>query len=211
MKRWFVWACGSVAIVTPSIQAQVVGGQVVESVSLRPLPQIPVFLMKETAGKRAVVRDVLTDGNGMFQTMASGPGAYQLAFGDSTRPISVGPLDSLAGDSISLRRFSVPLYSHAFLEAEVELPAQALPGQRPARYPSNLKARGVEGNVLMRMIIDTTGRVDTTSLEVKYATAPEFAVSVREHLKAARFIPAKWHGLVVRQIVTQPFSFGMIR
>jgi outer membrane biosynthesis protein TonB len=74
-------------------------------------------------------------------------------------------------------------------------------------YPLDLLKKNVEGSVVARYVVDTTGFADTTSLVVLKATDPEFADAVREALPYMRFSPAKMGGHKVRQLVEQGFGF----
>ena len=70
-------------------------------------------------------------------------------------------------------------------------------------YPRDLIAKHVEGSVLARYIVDTTGFADTTSFEVLQATDPAFIRAVRDALPYMRFSPAKIGVLKVKQLVEQ--------
>jgi hypothetical protein len=74
-------------------------------------------------------------------------------------------------------------------------------------YPLDLLKKNVEGSVVARYIVDTTGFADTTSLVVMRATDPAFVESVKEALPYMRFSPAKIGGSKVRQLVEQLFGF----
>ena len=74
-------------------------------------------------------------------------------------------------------------------------------------YPSELIALGMEGMVQAIYVVDTVGRVDTTSIEVLKSDDPRFTESVRTALAQMRFRPAKRAGKPVRQRVEQKFRF----
>jgi protein TonB len=77
-------------------------------------------------------------------------------------------------------------------------------------YPREMLEQGVEGGVLTRYVIDTTGRADSASLVVLRATHPAFVQSVREALPGMRFSPAIVQGRKVRQVVEQNFEFHLV-
>jgi TonB-like protein len=56
-------------------------------------------------------------------------------------------------------------------------------------------------------VVDTTGWVDTTSIDVVTSDHPQFTQSVREALDHMRFRPALRGGRPVRQRVQQKFRF----
>jgi len=76
-------------------------------------------------------------------------------------------------------------------------------------YPPELSARGTEGKVEAAYVVDTTGRVDTTTIRVMQSDDPRFTESVRTALAETRFRPAKRAGKAVRQLVQQRFRFKL--
>ncbi len=78
-------------------------------------------------------------------------------------------------------------------------------------YPLRMLKEGIEGTVLTRFIIDSTGRVDSVSVEVLRATDPAFAESVRVALAGMLFSPAVVAGHAVRQLVEQRFEFTILQ
>lgn len=74
-------------------------------------------------------------------------------------------------------------------------------------YPIDLLDKKVEGMVLARYVVDTTGFADTTSFEVVRSTHAGFVRAVRDALPYMRFAPAKIGNVRVRQLVEQPFTF----
>jgi len=76
-------------------------------------------------------------------------------------------------------------------------------------YPPELSARGVQGLVDATYVVDTTGRVDTTTIKVMQSSDSLFTQSVRTALGLAAFRPAKRAGTSVRQLVQQRFRFKL--
>lgn len=74
-------------------------------------------------------------------------------------------------------------------------------------YPPELEARRVEGQVVAAYVVDTVGRVDTTTIRVLGSDHPRFTESVRSALADARFRAATRGGQTVRQLVQQRFRF----
>jgi TonB family protein len=74
-------------------------------------------------------------------------------------------------------------------------------------YPRDLLAVGAEGVVQAIYVVDTTGRVDTATIQVVVSDDPRFSASVRTALGLMRFRPAKRAGKAVRQRVAQQFRF----
>ena len=211
VRRRVLAAGMAVVLIAPAAAgAQVVGGQVVDASAGTPLAGIPVFLTLAEGERRLLVGEAASNPSGHFQIIFAKPGTYQLFFGDTARPIGVGPIDTISTDSVHLRQYAVPLFAHNFLKTEVGLPAQPSQKNQGPEYPANLRNQGVNGEVQLEFVIDTTGRVDAASIKVHCATAPEFEKAVRKHLARVRFIPAKWRGFTVRQFVDLPYQFGVI-
>jgi TonB family protein len=76
-------------------------------------------------------------------------------------------------------------------------------------YPPELSARRVEGQVEAAYVVDTLGRVDTTTIRVMQSDDPRFTQSVRTALGETLFRPAKRAGKPVRQLVQQRFRFKL--
>lgn len=101
-----------------------------------------------------------------------------------------------------------PLLSDtAFSVLEVDEMVERYDGSAAPIYPQDLIATGTEGQVQAIYVVDTTGHVDTTTIEVVLSDDPRFTESVRTALGGMRFRPAKRGGKVVRQLVQQRFRF----
>jgi TonB family protein len=95
-----------------------------------------------------------------------------------------------------------PIYQ----EHEVDDPARPVNPIRPA-YPPRLRALGVEGEVEARVIVLSDGSVGGGRLVE--STHEDFAVSVREALRSARFHPALRRGKPVSSWVTVRLHFRL--
>ena len=62
-----------------------------------------------------------------------------------------------------------------------------------ARYPAALLRARIEGRVVLRALVNTSGRVDSSSILVMRATRVEFVVPARQALQVALFRPG-WFG-----------------
>ena len=78
----------------------------------------------------------------------------------------------------------------------------------PFRYPAALYARRIQGNVTLRLLIDTTGQVnaDSTRIEESSGYAPLDSAAVKGSLDL-RFVPAKLHGDPMATTVLFPVYF----
>ena len=94
-------------------------------------------------------------------------------------------------------------------QLQVNREVRALRSNRPPIYPEVQRARGVEGEVFARFVVDEKGRVDMKTFEVISASSPAFTNAVRYALERARFEPAEAGGRKVAQLVEQHFQFRL--
>lgn len=97
----------------------------------------------------------------------------------------------------------------AYFEYQVEQPVTAAQGSGAPSYPSILKEAGVEGEVDVSYVVDTTGVADPGTLKIVKSTHALFTQSVAAALPSMRFTPALIGGRKVKQVVMQPFVFQM--
>jgi TonB family protein len=97
-----------------------------------------------------------------------------------------------------------------FSVLEVDEMVERYEGSAAPVYPRDLLAMGSEGVVQAIYVVDTTGRVDTTTIQVVRSDDSRFTESVRTALGLMRFRPAKRAGKMVRQAVEQQFRFRII-
>jgi TonB family protein len=99
----------------------------------------------------------------------------------------------------------------AFTLLDVDSTAARDPTSAVPLYPHELVTRGIEGRVVVRFVVDTTGRADLETFRVVEASHPLFAAAVREALPAMKFRPAALGNIRVRQLVELPFGFQIVR
>ncbi len=100
--------------------------------------------------------------------------------------------------------------SSGVLSADVvEVQVTPYPGAPTPRYPEPLREAGIEGEVTLEFVVDTTGRVERGSVRVLSSAADAFVVSVRDALAGTRYHPALVGGRRVRQLVRQGFVFSL--
>lgn len=84
----------------------------------------------------------------------------------------------------------------------------ALNGDSPIQYPARLFDQRVEGDVVLRLFVDSTGRLAPESSKVAessgYSALDSAALSGARRL---RFAPARRHGLPVAAAFLQPIEF----
>jgi TonB family protein len=84
-----------------------------------------------------------------------------------------------------------------------------VPGSTAPRYPDILRQSGVEGEVTVAFVVDSTGSVDAGSLKIVASSHTLFAAAVRTALPEMKFIPAEVNGRKVRQLAQQTFLFNV--
>jgi periplasmic protein TonB len=92
---------------------------------------------------------------------------------------------------------------------DVERMAVPLEDNPRPRYPFSLLSMGVEGNVVVQFVVDSTGKADMRSLRIVRSTHELFARAVRAVLPRLRFLPAEVGGNRVDVLVEQPFQFSV--
>lgn len=92
---------------------------------------------------------------------------------------------------------------------QVEKPAAASPNNQPPTYPNQLRAANVEGQVIAKFVVDTSGRADMRTFEIIKSDHDLFTNAVRNSLPNFRFFPAELGGRKVKQLVQMPFVFSL--
>jgi len=95
-----------------------------------------------------------------------------------------------------------------FVADDVDEPVVAvlIPGPR---YPPVLREARIEGEVVVRYVVDSTGRVEPASWVVVRASHDGFREPAREAIVAGLFTPARVRGRLVRQLVQQTIRFTL--
>jgi TonB family protein len=71
----------------------------------------------------------------------------------------------------------------------------------PLQYPSLLRQAGIQGRVMVRAIIDSTGRAEPASVQVIESPHPGFDQAARNLVLQARFRPGRLRGRAIRVLV----------
>jgi len=78
----------------------------------------------------------------------------------------------------------------AFAMLDVDSAAARDPRSAAPAYPPDMEARGVEGLVRVRFVVDSTGLIDVSTIKVLESTNESFARAVRAAMPEMRFRPA---------------------
>ncbi|HEX2779273.1 MAG TPA: energy transducer TonB [Gemmatimonadaceae bacterium] len=81
--------------------------------------------------------------------------------------------------------------------------------ERPPRYPPSLRALGITGTVVLRFVVDTTGRADLGSVRVLESPHEQFTSAVLASLRDTRFTPGRIRGRAVPTLVQRSFRFAI--
>jgi TonB family protein len=162
-----------------------------------PLGQLEVIRWEMVGGALDGGTQLTGSGDGILGRAAGSgtarPGARSYAQGD----LPFGP--------------AARLFDSTFTMFEVDAMVERYPGSGAPVYPPDLAEAGVEGAVRATYVVDTTGRVDTTTIRILSSDHRLFTTSVRTALAEMRFRPAKRRGQPVRQLVEQRFRFQVGR
>jgi len=94
---------------------------------------------------------------------------------------------------------------------QVEKPASASPNNQAPTYPNQLRAANIEGQVIAKFVVDTSGRADMRTFEILKSDHDLFTNAVRSSLPQMRFFPAEVAGRKVKQLVQMPFVFSLTK
>jgi protein TonB len=72
-----------------------------------------------------------------------------------------------------------------------------------------LRQAGIQGRVVLRAIVDTTGRVEPTSVRIVKSPSSAFEQPTRDWVLKALFRPARVHGRAVRVFINLPVDYSL--
>jgi len=116
-----------------------------------------------------------------------------------------GLVKGLVGDSASLAAHTGP-----YLKDEVDRVVRPFDNNPKPVYPWRLQRQGVQGSFVAQFVIDSTGRVDESTMVFPPSAHSLFVEAVRQALRKSRYFPAEFGGRKVRQLVEQRFTFVLV-
>jgi TonB family protein len=211
-RAWFhsaEWACVSIVA-----HAGIIWYAVAATAGGRHLPtderEARVFFLLPPDRVEAEERQLdVVDWKRLGRDLANGPPAMGPADELRIRPRATG---SSRGRQNG-RKGEVPFGPTPFVAdsvysvLQVDQMVERYEGSAAPVYPDELRAKGIEGMVQATYVVDTAGRVDTTTIRVSQSDDPRFTRSVLTALGEMRFRPARRGGKTVRQLVEQRFRF----
>jgi TonB family protein len=149
-------------------------------------------------------------GVGLRSLTAWGTPRYELKVSDRDRKRQVVAELSLdeATDFLTAMRAMAPPREAPKVHSAVDRPVVPRVGNRAPHYPAILRNLGVSGEVVVRVVVDTTGRVAKGSFEVVRASDDRLVRAVRDAVTTWRFTPAELAGARVLQRIELPFVFA---
>jgi TonB family protein len=81
----------------------------------------------------------------------------------------------------------------------------------PLEYPPLLRTAGLDGLVVIEVVIDSTGRPEPATLRVVEASHRGFVPEAMRVVTGARFRPGRVRGQAVRVLIRQPIAFRLAR
>jgi TonB family protein len=96
------------------------------------------------------------------------------------------------------------VYAEAIVEERPELLSAP-----PPVYPPLLRQAGIQGRVILRGIVDTTGRVEPTSVRIVKSPSSGFEQPTKDWVLKALFRPARMHGRAVRVFINLPVDYSL--
>lgn len=111
----------------------------------------------------------------------------------------------------AIRRLYAAAQNGAYEQDVVEKTVWPRPNNPRPVYPSTMLSAGIEAHVLMRFVVDSTGRVDVKSLVFPQGVHQQFTEAVKRALLRSRYFPAELAGRRVAQHVVQDFIFQIQR
>ena len=192
---------------TGTASGQTIGGRVMDRTTRSAAYPVSVRVLDDSGH---VLTSTATDSTGVFYADLTAPAHVRLRFDlDGTRWVMTDTLTVGAGEFVQ-RQFRVP-FIETFFEFQVETMVTQRPGTGRLHYPDHLRQKEVEGEVLAQFVVDTTGEAMPETFRVLRATHLDFVSAVRAGLVTMRFNPAEIHGVKVKQLVQQPFTFTLLR
>jgi TonB family protein len=92
----------------------------------------------------------------------------------------------------------------------LELPPVPLNANSPVTYPAALASQGIEGTVLLRLYVDTLGRILNDSTRIAESSGyPALDSAALQAAPELRFAPAERDGRRIAALFLQPIHFRM--
>jgi TonB family protein len=94
-----------------------------------------------------------------------------------------------------------------FTVDQVDTPASLIAGSAVPQYPDSLRREGVDGRVVIELVVNGDGNLDPESVNLVSSTHQLFTDAVQQALAGAKFRAATLRSRPVRQVLQVPFVF----
>ncbi len=208
--------------------AVIVGATLVTSedgrMAIPPEPRlVPVVLSRAEPPKAVEPRPVST----VSGTVAPSPIVARLRVPEVV-PVGIPPIDLTAGatspefDQSRIAASGIFCVDHCSTTPQTDASGNVFLTGRdltmrlaadpvPPRYPEALRRAGVEGEVIVKFVVDTTGLVDVRTMEVVRSTHEAFTNEVRKALEQLRFHASIVGERKVKALAVMPFRFTLLK
>ena len=205
MQRIASFALAFATVLAPLGSAQTIGGHVLDRATRGYVEGVRVRVL---GPRDTVLFETVTDSMGVFYVALSHAGTVRLRF-------AIGDAAEFRSDSVVVhedefvqRDFVVDV-PRVFTDVQVEKPVSVVPRQAGPRYPADLKAQRVAGEVVAQFVVDTSGRALMETFRILRSTHPSFSRAVMDAVEKMQFYPAEIAGRKVKQLARQPFTFSI--
>jgi TonB family protein len=173
-----------------------------------PLRDQAVLLFRDSSSIVRVADSTVTDSAGAFCFGPTRESEYVIAIRKSATELLRSPPAFLPQGVSRRALFKVDLAKDTIVsDWGMETPVRPRSGLSSIGYPQELRGVCLRGIVLLTFVVDTTGRVDSTTVLVRRSDDPRFTRAVLSATKRFRYEPARIERVKVRQLVQQPFDF----
>ncbi|HEX2721287.1 MAG TPA: TonB family protein [Gemmatimonadaceae bacterium] len=126
-----------------------------------------------------------------------------------SRPYRPKARPAVAANSRSRELDSLVSSMSVFTLDQVDTPAALVPGTASPVYPDSLRQEGVPGRVVVELVVNVDGTLDSESVILVSSTHPLFTNAVQQALATAKFRVATLRSRPVRQLLQLPFVFRL--
>jgi TonB family protein len=213
MTRRSVWLV--LLVSTAPLHAQgVFAGKLMDPKLGTPLPCVDVSLEDSSAHE---IAHALTNADGAFQFDSPPSGSFRPRFSVWSHGPAYGAYEMLDSAIQRARVYRIDFGPESLADprkwadsADAPPGFPLYPDKVHPEYSDGFRERGIEGDVVVQFVEDSTGWVVQSSLKVLQATRPEFGAAAERYLRLAQFEPARRGGKPVCALVTgRPFTYRL--
>jgi len=125
----------------------------------------------------------------------------------TARGVDLAPFLKRFADSLRLRRHAATPFATPSVVGQIDEPPLLI-SHPPIRYAPEMQALRIGGTVIVKAILDTTGRVLPATMKVVESPNPIFNAESKRVVLAALYRPARIHGRPARVTIRQPITFA---